>query len=321
MTEPPSAPPDADPAAQSSCTWVHPGETTPTILVVDDVLVDQRKAGGLIEQSLGWRVIYAADGRAALDALERDRPRIVLTDLLMPRMNGLELVEEVKKKCPLVPVVLMTAFGSEDIAIQALRQGAASYVPKKRLASELAEILEQVLAASGVERHVREASACLTNLESHFRLGNDPATVRAFVTLAQRIFIGLVSCDDNTRIRLTVALDEALANALYHGNLEVGSHLRERDHQAFCRLAEERRHLPPYRDRCLDIDVQLSPSEITYVIRDEGPGFDAAALPDPTDPANLEKPSGRGLLLIRTFMDRVSHNEAGNQITMIWKKG
>jgi anti-sigma regulatory factor (Ser/Thr protein kinase) len=56
--------------------------------------------------------------------------------------------------------------------------------------------------------------------------------------------------------------------------------------------------------------------EAVFAIRDEGQGFDPASLPDPTDPANLERISGRGLLLIQTFMDKVEHNESGNQITM-----
>ncbi|HEY1379785.1 MAG TPA: ATP-binding protein [Gemmataceae bacterium] len=52
-------------------------------------------------------------------------------------------------------------------------------------------------------------------------------------------------------------------------------------------------------------------------MRDEGPGFDPATLPDPLDPANLERASGRGLLLIRTFMTEVRHNDRGNEITLV----
>ena len=58
----------------------------------------------------------------------------------------------------------------------------------------------------------------------------------------------------------------------------------------------------------------------TIIIRDEGPGFDLSSLRDPTDPENLEKAGGRGLLLINAFMDEVRHNERGNQITMIKNK-
>ena len=57
-----------------------------------------------------------------------------------------------------------------------------------------------------------------------------------------------------------------------------------------------------------------------FVIRDEGPGFDVTTLPDPTDPENLLKPSGRGLLLIRTFMDEATHNATGNEITLVRRR-
>lgn len=51
-------------------------------------------------------------------------------------------------------------------------------------------------------------------------------------------------------------------------------------------------------------------------VEDEGPGFDPTKLPDPTDPANLDRVSGRGLLLIQTFMDEVKFNDRGNRISL-----
>ena len=56
-----------------------------------------------------------------------------------------------------------------------------------------------------------------------------------------------------------------------------------------------------------------------YVIRDEGPGFDPQEIPDATDPANIEKPFGRGLLLMQTFMDEIRFNDSGNEVTMVKK--
>src|SRR5262249_19808846 len=76
-------------------------------------------------------------------------------------------------------------------------------------------------------------------------------------------------------------------------------------------------HAKPYRSRRVHVTARESPAEAVYVIRDEGPGFDPSKLPDPTDPANLERVTGRGLLLIRTFMDEVHHNPKGNEITMV----
>jgi anti-sigma regulatory factor (Ser/Thr protein kinase) len=65
----------------------------------------------------------------------------------------------------------------------------------------------------------------------------------------------------------------------------------------------------------------LTPREAVFTIRDDGNGFDPSLLPDPRDPTNLERISGRGLLLIRTFMDKVEHNERGNEIRMTKRYG
>jgi anti-sigma regulatory factor (Ser/Thr protein kinase) len=62
--------------------------------------------------------------------------------------------------------------------------------------------------------------------------------------------------------------------------------------------------------------VRLSRQEAEFVIRDEGPGFAPDKLPDPTDTSNLERSSGRGVLLMRAFMDEVSFNAQGNEVTM-----
>ena len=61
-------------------------------------------------------------------------------------------------------------------------------------------------------------------------------------------------------------------------------------------------------------------NSVEIVVRDEGPGFQQKELPDPTDPANLDKLSGRGLLLIQTFMDEIRFNDQGNEITLIKRR-
>src|SRR5262249_31382151 len=126
--------------------------TVPTVLVVDDSPVDRRIAGGLLEAQSGCTVRYAADGKQALQEMAQQLPDLVLADLQMPEMNGLELVGAVKSDYPLVPVILMTALGSEDIAAQALRQGAASYVPKRKLAEDLVPTVQRILLGSLEDR-------------------------------------------------------------------------------------------------------------------------------------------------------------------------
>jgi CheY-like chemotaxis protein len=288
-----------------------------TVLIVDDSAVDRRLAQGVLEKTPNLSFLYAVDGADALQQIKISPPDLVLTDLQMPVMSGLELVRHVRDKYPLVPVILMTAQGSEEIAVQALASGASSYVPKSRLARELASTVETVLSTSRAQRHHARMMECVTRNEWTFVLDNDPSLIPAIVDHLQQHITRLKLCDETGRIRIAIALEEALLNALYHGNLELSSELREQDMRRYYAMAEERRREEPYRSRTVHFEASLSAQEMVYVVRDAGPGFDPNGVPDPTDPTNLEKASGRGLLLIRTFMDDVRHNERGNEITMI----
>jgi CheY-like chemotaxis protein len=288
-----------------------------TALVVDDAAVERHRVGKLLAKDHGLTVLSAANGKEALDLLMREHADLVLTDMLMPEMDGLQLVEEIRHKFPSLPVILMTAHGSEELAVQALQKGAASYVPKRNLAAELRETIESVLGVASAGRGQQRLLECLLHTESNFVLENDPSLIPALIGHLENNLTRMKLCDENGLIRVAVALREALVNAIHHGNLELDSHLREQDEKAYYKLLEERRQLEPYQDRQVYVQAKESHQEAVYVIRDEGKGFDPTTLPDPTDPSNLDKVSGRGLLLIRTFMDEVHHNKDGNEITMI----
>src|ERR1043166_2770438 len=120
-------------------------EKPPRILVVEDSPTQAEALRFLLEDS-GFTVETASQGREALDVLGRSIADVVVTDLEMPLMNGLELVEAVREQFPSVPVVLVTAHGSETIASTALRKGAASYVPKSALEQDLVPTLENLLS-------------------------------------------------------------------------------------------------------------------------------------------------------------------------------
>ncbi|HEY1377340.1 MAG TPA: response regulator, partial [Gemmataceae bacterium] len=281
------------------------------ILIVDDNPVDRLLAGRLLEKPAdpddpvdhpALTPLYATSGAEALALLQQERPDAVLTDLQMPDMDGLALVQQVRVKYPLTPVILMTAHGSEDVAVHALQRGAASYVPKRDLAKDLRDTVASVLEAAQAKRGHRRLMGYLTRAESEFVLENDPALIPPLVGHLKETRAEMGELDETTLLRASVALREAVLNAMEHGNLELDSAMRETDCAAYHRLAEDRRTRSPYRDRRVTVRVRETPKEAQYVIRDEGPGFDPANLPDPLDPANMEKASGRGLLLIRTFM-------------------
>src|SRR5262249_55402994 len=160
-------------------------------------------------------------------------PDVILTDLRMPRVNGLELVQAVRRRYPMVPVVLMTAFGNDEIAVQALRQGAVSYVPKMSLHQDLVGTLQAVLdmAQAGRQRH--HVLECLKSTGSEFVLDNDVALIPPLIAHLQESLRRMKLCDETAQLQVAVAVREALVNAIYHGNLEASSGLRESDDASY----------------------------------------------------------------------------------------
>ncbi len=291
--------------------------TVACILVVDDSAADREMAGHLLERA-SWRVVYAEHGRDALAQMRVHAVDLVLTDLVMPELDGLAFVEHAKVDHPLVPVVLMTARGSEEIAARALEAGAASYVPKKLLVRDLVEVVQRMLDV------VRERKSD-TRLFGHLRtasfvLENDLDLLSSLVSYLTRVLRDSGIFDESDCHRISTALDEALTNACYHGNLEVRSEIRDHDARAYRALAKQRRLVAPYCDRRIHVRVTLASDAVRFVIRDDGRGFDSAEVRDPTGPEQLQRPSGRGIFLMKTFLDDVRYNVAGNQVTLLKRR-
>jgi CheY-like chemotaxis protein len=297
------------------------------VLVVDDSAVERRRAGSALEQRSGpspggdgaVHVLYARNGREALTVIQQTRPNLVVTDLVMPELDGLGLVQEIRSAYPSIPVVLMTAHGSEEIAAAALRAGAASYVPKKYLARDLGPTVETILRLARADRE-QLIFPHLAVAEYRFVVPTNLSLVSPLVDFLQGHLERIGLCPEVDALRLAVALREALVNAFTHGSLEVPCELRETDYDGYLRCLAQRQNQAPYRDRRVHVGARETPREVVYTVRDEGPGFDTGALPDPTDPENFKKATGRGLYLIRTFMDQVTFNDAGNEITLVKRR-
>ena len=99
------------------------------------------------------------------------------------------------------------------------------------------------------------------------------------------------SYSDHDLFGVRLALEEALVNAIKHGN-----------------------GMDP--DKQVHIDCRFEVDRVRIVIEDEGGGFDLKAVPDPTDDENLERPGGRGIMLMRSFMNTIEYNDSGNRLML-----
>lgn len=290
------------------------------ILLVDDSTTDRIRISGLLKSRKDWTVHTADSAAAALEFLRQHAVDIVLTDLQMPEMNGLELLEIVSEEFPSIPVVAITGVGSEELAVKTMKSGAAQYVCKTDTPALIRESIEKVLLAKADSAAHQSVMGRMLSDSYCFSLENDTSLMSGLSRFLGGKAGSIGICSEAEVPRLIIAMEEALLNACLHGNLELKSSLKEEDGNQFELLAKERATSSPWTDRRVTVNAEFSRQLMKICIQDQGNGFDPATLPDPTDPENLLKPHGRGVMMMRLFLDEVSWNDTGNQVTLV-KKG
>jgi nitrogen regulation protein NR(I) len=121
------------------------------ILIVDDENNIRRVLAAMLKRE-GYEVTAAADGEQALAVLQKVPISVVVTDLVMPRVDGMELLKRVAADLPDIPVIMITAHGSVDSAVAALKAGAFDYITKPFDQEELKKVIEKAARAHDLER-------------------------------------------------------------------------------------------------------------------------------------------------------------------------
>ncbi len=248
--------------------------------------------------SLGHEAVVTGDREEALNRDDLEQFDLIISDLTedsaaveptdqAERAASTRPIGELHRKHLLTPVGFNS---SEPAIVKAFKMGAANYARGPYDKEELREIVEQTLSYK--LRYVDDPKLLShTHEKIEFELPSDLALMSGVLQyLLERVAkLGLITPEGSN---LFVALDEAFVNAVKHGNKGDPTKL-------------------------VRVGAELSPTEACFTIEDEGEGFDVATIPDPRDPANLFKSSGRGVLLIYNIMDEVEYNAQGNRVKMV----
>jgi len=138
------------------------------VLVVDDEAIIRQSLRDWLSD-VGYQVLTAENGFQALEIIEKEKPRIVVADLVMPGMDGIELMKRAKEISPDVEVIIVTAYGSIPTAITAMREGAYDYI-EKPFCPERAEILIEKLVEH--QELIEENISLHQKLEERYRFEN-----------------------------------------------------------------------------------------------------------------------------------------------------
>jgi CheY-like chemotaxis protein len=288
----------------------------PNILIVDDSGIDRALAGGLLEREEDIVISYATNGREALDQISTMRPDLVVSDLQMPEMSGLELVATLREEHPSVPVIIMTALGSEKIAAEALKIGASGYVPKASLSSHLPQAVRRLFNASKADRRHSRLFHSLQDIDCRFRLQNDPELISPLVDQIQGVLRCLPLGDEAERVRVGVAVGHGLWIAHHHGNLELALNGEWSDAN-FQEEAIERRMKSPATERSIEFHVVIDREQATFDIRHEGAGIDVSQLPNDLESKAADRSWLSGFLVIPAIMDDVSYSPDDGRIVLL----
>ncbi len=256
------------------------------ILIVDNN--DELRA--LLEKvlgDLGHEAVVTGDRHEALNCKNLDQFDVIISDLTEEAPENPEHPAEQHRRHLITPV---NSNSDEPVLVKAFKMVASNYLRLPYTKDELLAIVEQTLSYK--LRYVDDPSLLShTHEKIEFVLPSDLTLMNGVLQyLLDRVSKMRLIAPENSN--LFIALDEAFVNAVKHGNKNDPNKL-------------------------IRVGAELSPKEASFTIEDEGEGFDVQSIPDPCDPANLFKTSGRGVLLIYNIMDEVEYNAQGNRVKMV----
>jgi CheY-like chemotaxis protein/anti-sigma regulatory factor (Ser/Thr protein kinase) len=287
------------------------------VLVVDDQEPVRRMIARLLEGE-GFRVLEAGDGGEAVALFEAHSPLAVISDVMMPGMDGLELLRRVKRIDRNAAVILMTGLGTSEVLLAALRGGATNFFKKP---FNVHDLVQEVRSVAEFRREAARAALYTPYLEEETKRFRIPSGTQRYFPVINQVALQLpLLLPVDEALTVKVGIEEMIQNAIEHGNLGIGCDEKAaalRDGTWADLVAERLR--AGGASRVVTVESHLSRERFVVTVTDEGEGFDWRSLPG-LDAQSLLTFSGRGIFLTRIYFDEVRYNDRGNEVTLVKKR-
>ena len=260
------------------------------ILVVDDEK-DVRDTLSEMIQSLGSEVAVAENGVKALDRVKTERIDLIVTDLSMPEMSGLDLIVEAKRVSPNIPIAVISAYGNVENTTYALTRGAFSFIAKPFKMSQIKDMIRK-------GKQLRELSLGTYALMDWVRSETDMTFPSQENLFPSAILFVLKECqwrgiEDDARLEnIAICLEELLSNALIHGNRNN-------------------------KEKQIALRMRFDAERFILAVKDEGDGFDATTYLEKIRNNQAAIPEKRGLFITDLLVDELQFNDKGNEVTAV----
>lgn len=258
----------------------------------------------------------ATNGEEGLALFKEYKPHIVLTDINMANMNGIELLAAIKKSQPQTIVIMLTAYNSEDYVIEAMRFGANNYLKKPIFRDNIIGLLRKYKNIILSRNTHTKIQSFVKKHSFTMEIGNEmellPYIINHLIESVDLIF----KEDECMGIRL--GLDEIIINAIEHGNLNI-SYIEKTQaikNNALEKLHENRRNSPEHKDKKVTISFELNENYCEWTIKDQGKGFNPSLIPNPILTESTESLHGRGIFITQFQFDEMEYSENGTKVRL-----
>lgn len=284
------------------------------VLIVEDDPASRAFLKDTVE-SLGYETRVAEDGLIGLQAFKEFGPDLVLSDIKMPNMDGLELLREIRKLNSNTIIVMNTAFGCEEFAIKALRLRANNYLNKPIRHAELLPLLRKYALTVQKQTHLDIAQK--KEVDFSMTMENNIEAIPDVVDrLIQKTGNAL---SENDRLDVRLGLMELLTNAIEHGNLEITFEdcfeALNKGIEGLNKLHQKRLTNPALAKRRVTVKYKLCDTVCEWVIADEGKGFDWRKFLKQSQTGNfLDNVEGKGIFISQFHFDKLEYTGNGNTV-------
>jgi YesN/AraC family two-component response regulator len=283
------------------------------ILIVEDDYGSREFLYSLIKLE-GFDVEMAVNGEEGLEKHASYHPDLIICDIQMPKMDGLEMLSHLRKDKSDTFFIITTAFGSEDYAIDALRLGANNYLKKPIDKKSLIGLIKKY--QSIIEHRLLTKKAEGKIIEKELKIVFETHIEHVSAIVSQLLSEISVPFEDSERTNIELGLDELITNSIEHGNLGISfeEKVRASDTNSIAELYREKMNNPDLIKRKIYINFSQKNGYCEWIVTDEGEGFDWRSIPDPTQGAQLMELNGRGIFITNFLFDEMEYLGNGNQV-------
>jgi len=280
------------------------------VLVVEDDYSSRELLRICIEKE-GYQCQTANDGVDGFNLFKKFNPDLIISDVRMPHMNGIELLESIRKISKDVIIVFITGHGNEELALQALQLGANNYLKKPVDITEIKTITNRyydVIKSKALQSNIVDL---IRHREMEIEIDSDMNLVQSLANYLSEKTGNFF--DSKEKMRIELGLNELLINAIEHGNWEISY---DEKNQALLddrigALYKAKREHPDNIHKKVLVKYKQSEKFCEWIITDSGKGFDWKLIPNPSN-AQLTRINGRGILLSKLQFDEFEYMGKGN---------